>query len=82
MARDSHCAFCDGLLVAALETSCRYHELLGTLEAAHIRHDAEPLFRIQERVSEALLERDHAINALADHERSHAMADTLQSEMY
>ena len=63
--------------MAALGTSRLYHDLLGTLEAAHIRHEAEQLFHLQERVSEALLDRNNAINALSRHERIHAMPTPL-----
>jgi len=70
------CAHCEGLLRAALRASKAYHNLLGVLEAAHIRHDLEQAFLIQEEVVEALLTRDEAVTALSEHERSHAKRST------
>jgi hypothetical protein len=47
------------------------------LEAAQICHEAEQLFHLQEQVSEALQDRNNAINALSRHERIHAMPTPL-----
>ena len=75
----NNCAHCESLLRAALRASKAYHNLLGVLEAAHICHDMERAFLIQEEVVEALLRRDEAINALSEHERAHAKRSTTTS---
>ena len=58
-------------MLAAIAASKAYHNLMADLESAHIRHDVEQPFRIQQQVAKALLERDEAIRALNDHERVH-----------
>jgi hypothetical protein len=70
------CAHCESLLRTALKASKTYHDLLGVLEAAHIRHDLEHAFLIQDEIAEALLSRDEAIAALSEHERVHAKGST------
>jgi hypothetical protein len=76
LARDSErrCALCRNLLYAALAASKQYHGLLADLEASHIYHDAVLPFLIQSEVPGALLNRDTAIAALVEHERTHAKA--------
>jgi len=68
------CGHCEKLMMAAIDASTIYHALLGELESAHIRRDPDQPFRIQERVAEALTDRDAAIRALNDHERVHKTA--------
>jgi non-canonical (house-cleaning) NTP pyrophosphatase len=60
-------------MLAALKASQAYHKLLGSLEAAHIRHDTQQPFRIQRRLAKALARRDEAIQALNEHEHAHAL---------
>ena len=67
----AQCSQCERLMLAAIAASRAYHNLLGDLESAHIRHDVEQLFHIQEQAAKALLERDESIRALNDHERVH-----------
>jgi hypothetical protein len=64
------------LLFAALAASRLYHELLADLEASHVCHDEERAFGIRTELSGALLDRDAAIAALAEHERTHAQTST------
>jgi hypothetical protein len=65
-------------MLEAIEASRFYHALLGELESAHIRHDPEQPFRIQQQVAKALSDRDRAIRLLNDHERSHKSAPVHQ----
>jgi hypothetical protein len=58
-------------MLAAIEASRAYHDLMGDLETAHIRRDAGQPFEIKPRVAMALKDRDSAIQALNHHERSH-----------
>ena len=67
-----NCSQCDGLLYAALDASKAYHDLLGALEAANIRHDTELAYRLQAEETKSASTRDDAITALRDHERTHA----------
>jgi hypothetical protein len=67
-----NCSHCDGLLHAALDASKAYHDLLGALEAANIRHDSELAYCLQAEEAESASARDDAITALRDHERTHA----------
>jgi hypothetical protein len=82
LARNSvrRCALCRSLLYAALAASKQYHSLLADLEASHIYGDAELPFLIQSEVHGALLNRDTAITALAEHERTHAKTSTERKE--
>jgi hypothetical protein len=59
-------------MLAAVDASRVYHDLAGDLESAHIRHDNEQPFRLQQQIANALKNRDGAIQALSDHERTHA----------
>jgi hypothetical protein len=72
------CGHCERLMLEAIEASRVYHVLLGELESAHIRHDTEQPFRIQQQVANALRDRDEAIRVLNDHERSHKSAPVRQ----
>jgi|SRR5690349_12475896 hypothetical protein len=72
------CGQCEGLMLAAVDASRVYHALMAELEEAHIRHDPEQPFHIQERVAKALTDRDEAIRVLNDHERAHKRARPLQ----
>jgi hypothetical protein len=69
------CSNCDSLLKAALEASKTYHELLGALEAADIRHNSELALHLQAGETKSASDRNDAITALRDHQRScsHAM---------
>ena len=67
-----NCSHCDGLLHAALEASKAYHDLLGALEAADIRHDTELAHYLQAEEAKSASTRDDAITALRDHERTHS----------
>jgi hypothetical protein len=58
-------------MLAAIEASRAYHQLMGDLETAHIRRDARQPFEIKQQVAIALKSRDSAILALNHHERSH-----------
>lgn len=64
-------AHCDGLL-HALEASKAYHDLLGALEAADIRHDTKLAYHLQAEEAKSASTRDDAITALRDHKRTHA----------
>jgi hypothetical protein len=66
------CSHCDGLLHAALDASKAYHDLLGALEAADIRHDTKLAYYLQAGEAKSASTRDDAITALRDHERTHA----------
>jgi hypothetical protein len=66
------CSNCDCLLEAALKASKAYHELLGALEAADIRHNSELALHLQAGEAKSASDRNDAITALRDHERSHA----------
>jgi hypothetical protein len=67
-----NCSHCDGLLHVALEASKAYHDLLGALEAADIRHDTKLAYHLQAEEAKSASTRDDAITALRDHERTHA----------
>jgi len=77
---ESRCALCRSLLYAALAASKQYHSLLADLEASHIYRDPELPFLIQGEVPGALLNRDAAIAALAEHERIHAKTSTEKKD--
>jgi HD superfamily phosphohydrolase YqeK len=70
--QDSRCSHCDGFVQAALEASKAYHDLLGALEAADIRHDTELAYHLQVQQAKSVLNRDNSVMALRDHERTHA----------
>jgi hypothetical protein len=57
---------------AAIAASETYHSLLGSLEAAHIRHDTDITFRIQQQAVTALGNRNDAIRVLSEHESMHS----------
>jgi hypothetical protein len=59
--RTSGCPDCDRLQQAALIASKAYHELLGDLEAAHIRRSSEALSGLSALLERALRIRDAAI---------------------
>jgi len=80
LAQDSQCALCERLQFAALAASKLYHELLADLEASHVCHDEARAFRIRTELSGALLDRDAAIAALAEHERTHANTSTAAKD--
>ena len=67
-----HCARCEDLTQAALDASRVYHNLLAVLEAAHICHDTDLTFGIQQQVAKALTNRDDAIRVLSEHESTHS----------
>jgi hypothetical protein len=68
----AYCEHCERLMLAAVEKSRIYHDLLADLESAHIVRDVEQSFIIKQRVAEALRGRDEAIRVLTEHERTHA----------
>ena len=70
--RSERCTQCDSLLQAALDASRAYHDLLGALEAADIRHDTQLAYDLQAQEAKSVLNRDAAIMALRNHERIHA----------
>jgi len=70
--RLARCSQCDRLLKVALDVSKAYHALLGSIEAADIRHDTDLAYDLQAQKAESVLNRDGAIMALRNHERMHA----------
>ena len=69
----SNCLTCDSLLQAALEASRQYHDLMGTMETAHISRDNDLAEELQIKLSTALSQRVSAIEALTNHRQSHAI---------
>jgi hypothetical protein len=67
----TYCEDCEGLMLAAINASRVYHNLVADLESAHIRRDNAEPFRLQQQVADALRNRDAAIKALNDHEHTH-----------
>ena len=66
------CLQCEGLRQAAIAACEAYHNLLGSLEAAHIRRDTDTTFRIQQQAATALGNRNDAIRVLSEHESTHS----------
>ena len=70
------CRECDRLRLAALAASRAYHELLGDMDAAHLRSESqETLLALSTRLTAASDARDVAISDLVNHSRTHEMAD-------
>jgi len=76
LAQDSQCALCERLQFAALAASKLYHEFLADLEASHVCHEEARAFRIRTELTRVLGDRDAAVAALAEHERTHAKTST------
>jgi len=74
MAKGSHygCSECADFLQTALEASHAYHHLLEALENANLCNDNVEAFRQRAQLAAVTLNRDDAITALRDHQRSHA----------
>ena len=73
------CQECDELRLAALAASRSYHELLGDVEAAHLRREPpESLLELSTRLKAASDARDVAFSALNNHSVTHQMADLLR----
>jgi hypothetical protein len=66
------CPRCEDLRQVAIAACEAYHILVGALEVAHIRHDTDMTFRIQQQAAEALGNRNLAIGELSQHEMTHA----------
>jgi|HubBroStandDraft_6_1064221.scaffolds.fasta_scaffold831628_1 hypothetical protein len=74
------CPQCADCLQAALEASHAYHDLLGSLEAAHIREDRQDTYRLQVQVKQAVQRRDRTLAELCQHRGTHACAVGIITE--
>jgi len=65
------CQNCERFRSLALQASAFYYTLLFELESAYINHEDGRAFQLRQRIDEALMVRNAAIDDLSLHEQNH-----------